>query len=259
MTNINEVIITVIPKTTALFLLIICLLLPFFLFFILLSLCGTVKEPAGFSPVTFFYFFFFLVIFCIIETVISIENKTTQKAKDKKVTDKELIEKVHRGNKEALGSIISRYYDDIYRFCLYLTGQETDSYDITQEVFLRFIKYVSSYRHRNLKGYLLIIARNLCRDYFYHRKETACMEEAAWLGREDKHLNDLEDSLLLRQALQKLPIEQREIILMRSYEQLPFHEIARITGCPLSTAKSRFRLGVKSLRKILEDSNEQKH
>ena len=46
---------------------------------------------------------------------------------------------------------------------------------------------------------------------------------------------------------------------MRSYEQLPFHEIAKITGCRLSTAKSRFRLGVKRLRKILEDSNEQTH
>ncbi len=199
------------------------------------------------------------MIFCIIETVISIENKTTQKAKDKKVTDKELIEEVYRGNKEALGSIISRYYDDIYRFCLYLTGQETDSYDITQEVFLRFIKYIASYRHRNLKGYLLIIARNLCRDYFCHRKEMSCMEEAACLGQEDKRFDDLETALLLCQALQKLPLEQREIILMRSYEQLPFHEIAKITGCRLSTAKSRFRLGVKRLRKILEDSNEQTH
>lgn len=76
------------------------------------------------------------------------------------MTDKELIRKVHNGNKEALNTIVERYYDEIYRFCLYLTGQETDSYDITQEVFLRFIKYIDSYEHRNLKGYLLIIARN---------------------------------------------------------------------------------------------------
>ena len=85
------------------------------------------------------------------------------------------------------------------------------------------------------------------------------MEEAACLGQEDKRFDDLETALLLCQALQKLPLEQREIILMRSYEQLPFHEIAKITGCRLSTAKSRFRLGVKRLRKILEDSNEQTH
>lgn len=43
------------------------------------------------------------------------------------MTDKELIRKVHNGNKEALNTLISSYYDDIYRFCLYLTGQEADS------------------------------------------------------------------------------------------------------------------------------------
>ena len=156
---------------------------------------------------------------------------TKSKGQDKQLTDKELIRKVHNGNKEALNTLISSYYDDIYRFCLYLTGQEADSYDITQEVFLRFIKYMDSYQHRNLKGYLLIIARNLCRDHFHRRKEPVSIEEAVWLGREDKRLSNLEDSLLLHKALQQLPMKQREIIVMRIYEELPFHEIARITGC----------------------------
>lgn len=82
------------------------------------------------------------------------------------MTDQELIRKVHKGNKDALNIIVNKYYDEIYRFCLYLTGHETDSYDITQEVFLRFIRYADSYKNKNLKGYLLIIARNLCFDYF---------------------------------------------------------------------------------------------
>lgn len=172
------------------------------------------------------------------------------------MTDKELIQKVHNKNSDALNTLIGRYYDDIYRFCLYLTGQKTDSYDLTQEVFLRFIKYMDSYRHQNLKGYLLMIARNLCRDYFYHRKDTVCLEDAAFPGVEDRKLSQLEDSLLLHQTLQKLPVKQREIIVMRIYEELPFHEIARITGCNLSTAKSRYRLGVKALYNLLEDPDE---
>lgn len=180
----------------------------------------------------------------------------TQKAQDKQVTDKELIRKVHSGNKEALNTIISSYYDDIYRFCLYLTGQETDSYDITQEVFLRFIKYMGSYQHKNLKGYLLIIARNLCRDYYSRRKDSSAIDEAITQGSEDSGFTNLENSLLLCQALQKLSVKQREVVVMRIYEELHFHEIARITGCNLSTTKSRFRLGIQNLRKILEDSNE---
>lgn len=89
------------------------------------------------------------------------------------MTDRELIRKVHGGSKEAMNDIIQKYYDDIYRFCLYLTGSEAESYDITQDVFLRFIKYADTYEYKNLKGYLLIIARNLCRDYL---RERYCME-----------------------------------------------------------------------------------
>lgn len=65
------------------------------------------------------------------------------------MTDKELIRKVHNGDKEALNMIVQKYYDEIYRFCVYLTGNDTDSYDITQEIFLKFIKYVDSYRYKN--------------------------------------------------------------------------------------------------------------
>lgn len=172
------------------------------------------------------------------------------------MTDKELIRKVHSGNKEALNTIVSRYYDDIYRFCLYLTGQETDSYDITQEVFLRFIKYVDSYEYRNLKGYLLIIARNLCRDYFHHKKVISCIEDITSSGAEDRYLNNLENQILLWEVLQKLPIKQREIIVLRIYEEMRFHEIAEILGINLSTVKSRFRLGVISLRKLMEAADD---
>ena len=168
------------------------------------------------------------------------------------MTDKELIRKVHNGNKEALNTIIGKYYDDIYRFCLYLTGQETDSYDITQEVFLRFIKYIDSYEHRNLKGYLLIIARNVCRDYFHHKSDLYSIEDATAAGAEDIHLGSLENRMLLWEALKQIPVKQREIIILRIYEEMRFHEIAGILGVNLSTIKSRFRLGVKNLRKIME-------
>lgn len=182
----------------------------------------------------------------------------SRKVQDKPVTDKELIRKVHNGNKEALNTIVDRYYDDIYRFCLYLTGQTTDSYDITQEVFLRFIKYADSYEHKNLKGYLLIIARNLCRDYFHHKSDMYCIEDTAYAGAEDDSLSKLENRMLLWEALKQIPVKQREIIILRIYEEMRFHEIARILGVNLSTVKSRFRLGVNSLRKIMEAADSEK-
>lgn len=168
------------------------------------------------------------------------------------MTDKELIRKVHNGNKEALNSIINKYYDEIYRFCFYLTGCETDSYDITQEVFLKFIRYVDSYQYKNLKGYLLMIARNLCYDFFRHKKDIVCIEEVTETGKEDSEITVVEDGMLLKQALLEISEEQREVIILRIYEELKFMEISKMLGCNISTVKSRYHLGIKKLKKIME-------
>lgn len=58
------------------------------------------------------------------------------------MTDKELVQKVHSGNQEALGNIIERYYADIFRFCLYMIREEDAAYDITQETFLNLLSMV---------------------------------------------------------------------------------------------------------------------
>ena len=91
--------------------------------------------------------------------------------------DSELIQKMHSGNKEAVSIIVERYYADIYRFCLYMVQTENDAYDIAQETFLKFMKYGTSYKHHNLKGYLLTIARNICFNYFRDKKEKVAVIE----------------------------------------------------------------------------------
>lgn len=80
--------------------------------------------------------------------------------------DRELVRRVQAGQKEYLNEIAEKYYDDIYYFCCYQTGSREDAYDLAQDTFLRFIRYVEGYRYRNLKGYLLTIAMNLCRNYW---------------------------------------------------------------------------------------------
>ncbi|MCH5248771.1 MAG: RNA polymerase sigma factor [Lachnospiraceae bacterium] len=172
------------------------------------------------------------------------------------MTDKELIHMVHSGDKGALNTIIAKYYDDIYRFCYYLTGHEIDSYDITQEVFVKFIRYADSYRYKNLKGYLLIIARNLCYDYFRSKKDEVCLEEISEVGKDDIQIRIKEDKLLLEQALKSIPPKQREVIILRIYEGYKFKEIAKMLGCNISTVKSRYTLGIKNMGKEMENGKE---
>ncbi len=105
-----------------------------------------------------------------------------------------------------------------------------------------------------------MIARNLCCDYF--RRQSIQRENTISFDRiedieEDRYSNlndirtiaDCDSELYLRELLQSIPQEQREVVILRIYDELKFHEIAQITGCSLSTTKSRFRLGIAAIKK----------
>ncbi len=82
--------------------------------------------------------------------------------------DKELIYRIQHGEQELLEELITRYYDYIYRFCFYKTGNSILSYDLVQETFLKLIKYIGTYKDRGkFKNYLITIALNVCNNYFY--------------------------------------------------------------------------------------------
>ena len=165
------------------------------------------------------------------------------------MTDRELIRRIQNGDREALGSLIERYYDDVYRFCLYLTANEAD---------FRFIRRADRYQYKNLKGYLLITARNLCRDYLRKREREKRMELPDDIVCEKKTLNELETKLFINEILQRVPLEQREVVLLRIREEMKFQEIADIQGCSLSTVKSRYRLGIERLRKEMRDDEKKR-
>lgn len=174
------------------------------------------------------------------------------------MAEKEPAGKVYRDNQEALSGVIESYYADIFRFCLYMVQREEDAYDITQETFLKFIKYGSSYRQHNVKGYLVTIARNLCMNYFREQKSgiLSCgWETVETLPAGEDCMQEVENAVYLLKLLGELSPENREVVILRAYEGFPYKEIAKLTGCHVSTVKSRFRLGVRHLKKLMEDGN----
>lgn len=151
---------------------------------------------------------------------------------------------------------------------------------MTQETFLRFIRYVEGYRDRNLKGYLLTIAMNVCRNYLKEKGRESkrsffgsrSMNEE--LGREGELQPAAEDLCewkqelseqscperqvieadvhhRLMQALAQLPEIQREAILLHYLYELKYHEIGTMTGVSVSTVKSRVKQGVEKLQNLL--------
>lgn len=193
------------------------------------------------------------------------------------MSDRKLLKKVRDGDKEALSDIIKQYYADIFHFCLYMIQNEEDSYDITQETFLKFMKYGTSYQRNNLKGYLLTIARNCCFDYQQRKKETGKNLRSYEAENENGSLKisvntqnihqypdicgtdkmkEMEDYLYLKGLLNRLSQEVREVIILRAYEELKFKDIAKMMNCSLSTAKSRYRIGIQQMKNMIKEGDQ---
>lgn len=193
------------------------------------------------------------------------------------MSDRKLLKKVRDGDKEALSDIIKQYYVDIFRFCLYMIQNEEDSYDITQETFLKFMKYGTSYQRNNLKGYLLTIARNCCFDYQQSKKEAGKNLRSYEAENENGRLKisanmqnihqypdicgtdkmkEMEDYLYLKGLLNRLSQEVREVIILRAYEELKFKDIAKMMNCSLSTAKSRYRIGIQQMKNMIKEGDQ---
>ena len=174
--------------------------------------------------------------------------------------DRELIRRIQNGQKEYLNEIAVKYYDDIYYFCCYQTGSRQDAYDLAQDTFLRFIRYAEHYRYQNLKGYLLTIAMNLCRTYIREKAS----QTADWSATEERlHAKadglQMENSLILAQALNRLPEIQREAVLLHHFYGYKNREIAHMTGASYAAVKSRVKQGLTKLYQLLnkEDFYEQ--
>lgn len=170
------------------------------------------------------------------------------------MNDRKRIRLIGQGKTEYINDAARLYYDDIYRFCCFQTGDREEAYDLAQETFLRFIRYTDGRKEGNLKGYLLTIAMNVCRDSRKEKKRRNV--ETGW---EEGIVETVaaqtdagtEERLMLQKALLSLPDFQREAIVLHFYYDLKYREIAKMTGTGTSTVKSRIRQGCGKLREIL--------
>lgn len=192
--------------------------------------------------------------------------------------ERQWIYAIQKGDKRYLWDIVEKYYDDIFRFCTFQTGSREDAYDLAQETFLRFIKYVEGYHCRNLKGYLLTIAMNLCRDYLTEKSrreereisfdrtivgENVLESDSLWEiyqppdpdstqeSPESRMMQrDVHDRLM--EMLSCLPQMQRETLLLHYLYDMKYREIAKLTGVSVSTVKSRVKQGTEKLRGVIK-------
>jgi RNA polymerase sigma-70 factor (ECF subfamily) len=177
------------------------------------------------------------------------------------LNEKRLIRKAKAGCRESVRRIYELYKDDMLTLANALLNDIAAAEDVVHDVFVRFAQSLDKFKLRkNLKGYFATCTRNLARDRLRARKrQLDKLERLAVNGADDmtppKLAEHVETCGLLRDALQQLPIEQRETVVLKIHTGLTFRQIADMQDITINTAQGRYRYGIDKLRSliILED------
>lgn len=193
---------------------------------------------------------------------------------DRSISDEALMLRYSGGDAEAFEHLLERHRRPLFGYlCRILKSRELAE-DTFQEVFIRVMKARSRYKKTaKFTTWLYRIAHNVCIDALRresYRKTESLSEPRGVNGDTGRTLQDAIPSSnpgpdveferrqfmeTLKRCIDRLSPEQREVFVLRQYQNLPFREIARVTGTTESTVKSRMRYALKSLRTMLVAEN----
>ncbi len=153
----------------------------------------------------------------------------------------------------AFAEIYRRYSQRVYVYCRKIVLNTHDAEDAFQETFLKFLNSVSETRTMtNLPGFLLTIARNCCMDILGKRRQHVELVEE-WHGAAcDQTVEQDELNQLITMALELLPFQWREAIVLQLYADLSYDEIAQALNVPVTTIRNWICRGKQRLREILQ-------
>lgn len=171
-------------------------------------------------------------------------------------SDEELMLRIQGEEPRLLSVLFERHHRRIYNYLLRMTGHPATAEDLTSEVFLRILKYRSSYRHQaRFTTWLFQVARNLFLDHLEKRRpEDSCDDFPPAAASNGRHPEDLlqasQESRLIREALKRLPPRKREVLFLSRYRDMKYEDIAAIMGCTEGAVKILVHRSLKELREI---------
>ena len=184
-------------------------------------------------------------------------------------TDKELIDGYRQGCLADFELLVSRYQEQIYNYVFSLVRDRQLSDDIFQDTFVKIIKVIKGGVYKDEGKFIqfaMRIAHNLVIDHF--RKENriplveSSSEDYSYIDNAPITDPSVEQGMIrdqihtdLRKMIERLPVEQREVLRMRIYDDLSFKEIADITNVSINTALGRMRYALINLKKMTVANN----
>jgi RNA polymerase sigma-70 factor (ECF subfamily) len=139
------------------------------------------------------------------------------------------------------------HLDAAYTLARHLLRNEHDAEDVVQDAFLKAIRHFNGFRGGDIRAWLLTIVRNTCYSWLRRqRMDTQSTEFDETVHHEPRMGNDPETEMLrgalreaLDEAIAKLPVEFREVVILRDVQGLSYAEIAEVVGIPVGTVMSR--------------------
>lgn len=174
-------------------------------------------------------------------------------------SDKNIMFQVRDGDIDQMRHLFHRHHVKLYNYFVGLTNNRTASEDLTQEVFLRILRFRRTFKGSgSFMSWMFRIARNVGMDFFRKQRATDPLDE---LPRElvserpDPYDESTakQEAALLRQALQRVSLHHREVLVMSRFENMKVKEIAGILNCPVNTVKVRIHRAIKELGAIYQE------
>jgi len=172
--------------------------------------------------------------------------------------DKVLVWKFNHGDLDALRGIYEKYKDDLVTLAAALLTDVSSAEDVVHDVFVSFVRSSGKFRLTgSLRGYLATCVANGARNRNKagRRHGSIALDEAEPAvidsGRPEARAIFGEELLQLTEALEQLPYEQREVLLLHSYSGMKFRAIARQQEVSINTVQGRYRYAIDKLRSML--------
>ena len=176
------------------------------------------------------------------------------KLSDPSSEDSTLLALAQGGDQQAMASLFDRYSRVVYSVALRVTGDPASAEDVLQEIFMQIWRDPSAFMalRGGLGGWLAVVSRNRSIDLLRKRKPMDTIEDMPLASPYDL-ASDAERNILMEKAkvmIDQLPSEQKKMLEMAFFEGWSHSEIAKRTGAPLGTVKTKIRSALLTLRRV---------
>lgn len=157
------------------------------------------------------------------------------------------------GKLELLSILFDRYHVRIYNFFKKMCQNKIISEDLTQDVFMKVIKYKASYKNGNFAAWIYTIARNIFSNHYQKtKKERSNIIDEDRLNTNEILVseNNIEELEHLQKALLKLSNSDRELIVMHRFQEIKYEQIAQIIGSNENAVKVKVHRALKKLKEV---------